>query len=264
MIGQTISHYEVLEELGNGGIGVVYKARDTVLGRVLALKLLRGESIPQTRVRRFIQEAKSASSLNHPNIITIYEIFDAADGPCIAMEYVSGETLEQRLARGLVGFRKGLNWAIAISDALAKAHAAGIVHRDVKPSNIMITADDQVKILDFGLAKLTQLDESEPAERFTQDGRIVGSPPYVSPEQAKAEAVDARSDIFSLGCVLYEMFSARDLSSGHRTSKCLRRSSEKIRKSSARFRRNFRRVWKESSPAASRRNATGATRAWKS
>ena len=208
MIGQTISHYEVLEELGHGGMGVVYKARDTLLGRVLALKLLRGESIPQTRVRRFIQEAKSASSLNHPNIITIYEIFDAGDGPCIAMEYVSGETLEERLSRGPVGFRKVLNWAIATSDALAKAHAAGVVHRDVKPSNIMITADEQVKILDFGLAKLTQLDESEPAEHFTQDGRIVGSPPYVSPEQAKGEAVDARSDIFSLGCVLYEMFTS--------------------------------------------------------
>ncbi|MDQ1474177.1 MAG: eukaryotic-like serine/threonine-protein kinase [Bryobacterales bacterium] len=233
MIGQTISHYEVLEELGRGGMGIVYKARDTHLDRVLALKLLRGESILPTRVRRFIQEAKSASSLNHPNIVTIYEIFHVGEAPCIAMEYVTGETLEQRLARGPLEFRKGLDWGIAMADALARAHAAGIVHRDVKPSNIMIAANEQVKVLDFGLAKLTQVEESDPRECLTQDGRIVGSPPYISPEQAKGEMVDARSDIFSLGCVIYEMFTGnrpfeRD-SNGEMLSAVIRDQPKKLR-----------------------------------
>jgi serine/threonine protein kinase/Tol biopolymer transport system component len=208
MVGQRISHYEVLEELGHGGMGIVYKARDVLLDRVLALKLLRGETLHSMRARRFVQEAKSASSLNHPNIITIYEIFDIGDAPCIAMEYVTGESLEQRLAKGPLDFREGLDWAIVLADALGKAHAAGIVHRDVKPSNIMIAANRQLKILDFGLAKLTQMEESDAREHLTQDGRIVGSPPYISPEQARGEIVDGRSDIFSLGCVIHEMFTA--------------------------------------------------------
>src|SRR5690348_7729313 len=183
MVGQRISHYEVLEELGHGGMGIVYKARDVLLDRVLALKLLRGEALHSMRARRFVQEAKSASSLNHPNIITIYEIFNIGDAPCIAMEYVTGESLEQRLCKGPVNLRQGLDWAIALADALGKAHAAGIVHRDVKPSNIMISGNGHVKILDFGLAKLTQMEPSDPREHLTMDGRIVGSPPYISAEQ---------------------------------------------------------------------------------
>ena len=210
MLGQTVSHYEVLEELGHGGMGAVYKARDTLLSRVLALKLLRSDVANPVRERRFIQEAQTASSLNHPGIVTIYEIFHVGDAPCIAMEYVDGETLERVLEKGPLELRKGLDWAIAIADALAKAHDAGIVHRDVKPSNIMITRAGLVKILDFGLAKLTQVSESpSPGEMLTMDDRIVGTPPYLSPEQAKCEKVDARSDIFSLGAVLYEMFTGK-------------------------------------------------------
>ena len=207
MLGQTISHYEVLDELGQGAMGTVYRARDTRLNRLLALKVLRREVANPTRERRFIQEAQTASSLNHPGIVTIYEIFHVGDAPCIAMEYVDGETLEQHLEKGPLAFRQGLAWAFAISDALAAAHAAGIVHRDVKPSNIMITQTGLVKILDFGLAKLTQVsDGSNSGERLTLDDRIVGTPPYLSPEQALSEKVDARSDIFSVGAVLYEMF----------------------------------------------------------
>ena len=208
MLGQTLSHYEVLEELGRGGMGAVYKARDIVLDRMLAIKVLHPDLANPTRERRFIQEAKAASSLNHPNIVTIYEIFHVANAPCIAMEYVTGETLEKHLERGPMPLRRGLNCAIEIADALAKAHEAGIVHRDVKPSNIMITATGLVKILDFGLAKLIEIsDEFDTGARLTQEGRIVGTPPYLSPEQAQAEKVDARSDIFSLGAVMYEMFS---------------------------------------------------------
>lgn len=210
MVGQTISHYEVMEELGHGGMGAVYKARDTLLNRILAIKILRVDIANPIREKRFIQEAQTASSLNHPNIVTIYEIFHVADSPCIAMEYITGQTLEQRLEQGPVDLRKGLEWAIAMSDALAKAHAAGVVHRDIKPANIMITSHGHVKVLDFGLAKLTQVSEdSDPGENLTQDGRIVGTPPYLSPEQAKGEKVDARSDIFSLGAMLFEMFSGK-------------------------------------------------------
>jgi Tol biopolymer transport system component/predicted Ser/Thr protein kinase len=210
MVGQTISHYEVLEELGRGAMGAVYKARDTLLDRVLAIKVLRSDIANTTRERRFFQEAKTASSLNHPNIVTIYEIFHVADAPCIAMEYIDGATLERHLATGPADLRKGLEWAVSIADALSKAHQAGIVHRDVKPTNIMITTSGLVKILDFGLAKMMEVsDSSGPGERLTQDGRIVGTPPYLSPEQARAEKVDARSDIFSLGAVLYEMFTGK-------------------------------------------------------
>jgi serine/threonine protein kinase len=210
VLGQTISHYEILDELGHGAMGLVYRARDIRLNRVLALKVIRSEVANPTREKRFIQEAQTASSLNHPSIVTIYEIFHVDQAPCIAMEYVDGETLERRLEKGPLELRQGLEWAIAIADALATAHAAGIVHRDVKPSNIMITQAGLVKILDFGLAKLTQVsDGSNAGERLTLDDRIVGTPPYLSPEQALCEKVDARSDIFSLGAVMYEMFTGR-------------------------------------------------------
>jgi serine/threonine protein kinase len=209
MVGQTFSHYEVVEELGHGGMGAVYKARDIRLNRVLALKVLRADLANPVRERRFIQEAKAASSLNHPNIVTIYEIFHLGEFPCIAMEYVTGETLEKHFKSGPLELRQGLDWAVAIADALATAHGTGIVHRDIKPSNIMITGSGLVKILDFGLAKLTEVSEESQAAGLTQEGRIVGTPPYLSPEQAKAEKVDARSDIFAFGVVMYEMFTGK-------------------------------------------------------
>src|SRR4051794_15057495 len=191
-------------------MGAVHRARDTRLDRVIALKVLRRDVANPIRERRFIQEARTASSLNHPGIVTIYDIFHIGEAPCIAMEYVEGQTLEQHLERGPLELGRGLAWAVTIADALAKAHAAGIVHRDVKPSNIMITLDGQVKVLDFGLAKLTEAPEaSSPDERLTLDDRIVGTPPYLSPEQALCEKVDARSDIFSLGAILYEMFTGK-------------------------------------------------------
>jgi serine/threonine protein kinase len=202
MVGQTLSHYEVLRELGRGGMGAVYEARDILLDRLLAIKVLHPDLANPTRERRFIQEAKADSSLNHPNIVTIYEIFHAGTAPCIAMEYVTGETLEKHLEQGPMPLRRGLNCAIQIADALSKAHQSGIVHRDVKPSNIMIMATGLVKILDFGLAKLTQISEElDTGRHLTQEGRVVGTPPYLSPEQAQAEKVDARSDIFSFGAV---------------------------------------------------------------
>ena len=213
-IGERIAHYEILDKLGEGGMGVVYKAYDTHLERPIGLKFLpaQADDDPETQ-RRFVQEAKTASALNHPNIVHIYEIgtADTPLGPVryIAMEYVAGEPLSHVIPRKGLPFAKALNYAVQIADALAAAHAAGIVHRDLKPSNIMITADGLIKILDFGLAKLTRAAATAaaaPTATRTQAGLILGTPRYMSPEQARGEDVDARSDIFSFGIVLYEMF----------------------------------------------------------
>jgi serine/threonine protein kinase len=216
MTGQTLSHFEILDKLGEGGMGVVYKARDTQLNRPVAIKLLRaGKVADQDRRRRFIQEARSASALNHPNIVTIYEIGEASGYDFIAMEFVSGRTLDQMIPRKGMRLNEALKYATQIADALAKAHGAGITHRDLKPSNIIVTEDGRVKILDFGLAKLTEpaissesnetrtaLVEDKPQ---TSEGTVVGTVAYMSPEQAEGRPVDARSDIFSFGSVLYEM-----------------------------------------------------------
>ena len=212
MIGQTLSHYRITEKLGEGGMGVVYRALDTHLDRPAAIKVLRREAMgdPQ-RKRRFVQEAKAASALNHPNIITIYDI-DQVDGvDFIAMEYVAGKTLDQSLPRK--GFRLGeaLRYAVQIADALAAAHAAAIVHRDLKPANIMVSEKGLVKVLDFGLAKLTEPVGTNEATvtldraPHTEEGTIVGTVAFMSPEQAQGLKVDARSDVFSFGSVLYEM-----------------------------------------------------------
>jgi len=216
MIGKTLGHYQITEKLGEGGMGVVYKARDTHLDRFAAIKVLPPEKVSDPeRKRRFIQEAKAASALNHPNIITIHDI-DQADGvDFIAMEYVTGKTLDELIPRKGMKLGAALKIAVQIADALARAHAAGIVHRDLKPSNTMVDEHGQVKILDFGLAKLTeqiQGDSSDTAatadiERkpITEEGVIVGTVSYMSPEQAEGKKVDARSDIFSFGSLLYEM-----------------------------------------------------------
>jgi Tol biopolymer transport system component/tRNA A-37 threonylcarbamoyl transferase component Bud32 len=212
MIGRTIAHYEVLEEIGRGGMGVVYKARDAQLDRLAALKVLTPDRIAnQDRKLRFVQEAKAASALNHPNIVTIYEIGCDDGVDFIAMEFVPGRTLDRVIPRGGLRLSRLLQYAIPVADALARAHAAGIVHRDLKPGNIMIGDDGQVKLLDFGLAKLSDLHEASDAELTrlagpeTEEGSILGTVCYMSPEQAEARKVDARSDIFSFGAVLYEM-----------------------------------------------------------
>ena len=217
MIGSAIAHYEILEKLGEGGMGVVYKALDTHLDRPVAIKLLpagRGFD-PQRRVR-FIQEAKAASALNHPNIITVYDADEDNGSVYISMEYVSGLTLSDVIPRKGFPIGEALRLAVQIADALSTAHEAGIVHRDLKPGNVMITDKGLVKVLDFGLAKLTDPATPDPGEEtltgkvVTEPGIAVGTPAYMAPEQAEGRPVDARADIFAFGAVLYEMVS------GHR------------------------------------------------
>src|SRR5512136_652376 len=216
MIGKTLGHYQITEKLGEGGMGVVCKARDTHLDRFAALKVLPPEKVSDPdRKRRFIQEAKAASALNHPSIITIYDI-DQTDGiDYIAMEYVAGKTLDELIPRKGMRLSLALKYAVQIADALARAHGAGIIHRDLKPSNVMVDEHGLVKIVDFGLAKLTETvsssgdETTRTVEATTEKGTIVGTTAYMSPEQAAGRKVDARSDIFSFGSVLYEMVTGR-------------------------------------------------------
>jgi Tol biopolymer transport system component/predicted Ser/Thr protein kinase len=215
MTGRTIGRFEILEKLGEGGMGVVWKARDTRLDRFVALKVLPPEKTADAeRKRRFVQEAKAASALNHPNIITIYDI-DECDGmDFIAMEFVAGKTLDQLIAPKGLPFNEALRYAIQMAGALAAAHATGIIHRDLKPGNIMIAASGDVKILDFGLAKLTERsigaeDATVTVQGATVAGAVMGTVAYMSPEQAEGRPVDARSDIFSFGCVIYEMLTGQ-------------------------------------------------------
>jgi serine/threonine-protein kinase len=218
MTGRTIAHYQVLERLGEGGMGVVYRALDTHLHRPIALKLLRGAALADAeRKKRFVQEARCASSLNHPNIITIYDI-DAEDGvDYIAMEYVAGRTLDHVIGGKALPPPELLKYAIQVADALAAAHAAGIMHRDLKPGNIMVTEKGLVKVLDFGLAKLAEPPEvahdavtrTTASSPHTEEGTAVGTPAYMSPEQVEGRKLDSRTDIFSFGAVLYEMASGR-------------------------------------------------------
>ncbi len=212
MIGRTISHYEVLEKLGEGGMGVVYKARDTRLKRFVALKVLPPEKVTDPeRKQRFVQEAQAASALNHPNIVTVYDIGQSDGIDFIAMEHIEGKTLDEFIGRKGLKLSEALRYAIQIADALAAAHAAGIVHRDLKPGNVMATPEGRVKVLDFGLAKLAEIApagaeaQTLTARQPTDLGMIVGTAAYMSPEQAEGKTVDARSDIFSFGSLLYEM-----------------------------------------------------------
>jgi len=220
MIGRMLGHYEVLEKLGEGGMGVVYKARDTHLDRFVAIKVLPAEKVsdPQ-RKARFVQEAKAASALNHPNIITIHDVASQEGCDFIVMEYVAGKTLDEIIPRKGMKLGKALRIAVQMADALARAHVAGIVHRDLKPSNVMVDEHGLVKILDFGLAKLTEQIQGEDSataatadlggKPITEEGVIVGTVSYMSPEQAEGKKVDARSDIFSFGSLLYEMVTGR-------------------------------------------------------
>ncbi len=208
MIDKTVSHYRILEKLGQGGMGEVFLAQDTTLDRKVALKFL-PEELQQdpTARKRFLREAKSAAALDHPFICKIYEIGKAQDRTFIAMEYIQGITLEERMAEGLLPIEDVLETAGEIADALEGAHRRGIVHRDLKPSNVMLLPEGHVKVMDFGLAKrLTPEGEEEDVSTvLTQDGAAVGTVPYMSPEQVRGKPLDTRSDIFSLGVVLYEM-----------------------------------------------------------
>src|SRR5512145_658281 len=218
MTERTISHYRVLEELGTGGMGVVYRAEDTRLGRAVALKLLPAHLATQpASLQRFAQEARVASALNHPHICTIYDIGEQDGHPFMVMELLEGTTLRDLIAGEPLPVRRVIDLAIQIADALEAAHTRAILHRDIKPANVFVSSRDRVKVLDFGVAKLVserpaavgsnglEVTPSDPPPGITNPGALLGTLAYMSPEQARGESLDVRSDLFSFGAVLYEM-----------------------------------------------------------
>jgi serine/threonine protein kinase len=213
LIGRRLGSYQIVSLLGVGGMGVVYQARDARLNRSVAIKVLPRDKVSDPeRKRRFVQEARAASALNHPNIITIHDIGREDGIDFVVMEYLAGKTLDLLIPRRGLKLKDVLKYSIQIAEGLAKAHSAGIVHRELKPGNVMVSDEGLVKVLDFGLAKLAERpkigEESDSAAsvpKVTEPGTVMGTVCYVSPEQAEGRAVDGRSDIFSFGCLLYEM-----------------------------------------------------------
>ena len=239
MVGRTVAHYRIVAELGAGGMGIVYKAQDIRLERFLALKFLKPERVTDDFRRRFLQEARASSALHHPNIVHVYDIGVFEDNDYIAMEFVDGLSLRQILHERRLEVAEAVRYAIQIADAMTAAHGAGIVHRDLKPGNLMVTPNGLVKILDFGLAKFAHQYGPEPefsssstdpeltasaitmTTGQTEIGTAVGSPAFMSPEQAMGKPVDGRSDIFSLGSILYEMLTGHRAFNGATTGKVL-------------------------------------------
>ena len=204
MIGKSILHYRILEKLGEGGMGIVYKAEDTKLNRLVAIKVLPPHLLVSEDDRsRFHREAKAAAALNHSNIATVYEINESDEKPFIVMEYVEGATLDQTISKGPMPLQDAISISLQIADGLQAAHKKGVVHRDVKASNILYSTEKKAKILDFGLAKTSM------STKLTQMGTTIGTVAYMSPEQVQGKEVDQRTDLWSLGVLLYEMIAGQ-------------------------------------------------------
>src|SRR6202795_3941883 len=213
--GTKLGPYEIQSLLGAGGMGEVYRAKDARLDRIVAIKVLPASfSADHDRMQRFAQEARAAAALNHPNILSIFDIGDEKGSPYVVSELLEGETLRERLRSGALSVRKTIEYGLQVARGLAAAHEKGIVHRDLKPENLFITSDGRVKILDFGLAKLTRPESESGADAptvhgVTEPGLIMGTAGYMSPEQVRGQAADPRSDIFAFGAILYEMIAGK-------------------------------------------------------